>query len=123
MHFEDIYQKIEPFWKREFSLEGIDETETYIKDILKNYNEIESIVDFSRKKDFTAWESMLVFTMYQVLTAFALEKQKKEKSGILYFDEIPITLFEEYFRKNLESEDEFEGYEEYLKEYKGFKNK
>ena len=119
MYFEDLYNKIRPLWKDNFSLEAIDETETYVKDIADNWNKISDITHFLEKNKYTEWERMLDFTMYQALTAFALNKWEKEKSDILYFDEIPITLFEEYFRKNIEAE----GNEEYLKEYKGFKNK
>jgi hypothetical protein len=123
MYFEDVYFKISPFWKISFTLENIEQTKSYVESIRRNYNEIEYIVDFKNKKNFTEWERMLVFTMYQTLTAFALKKWEKEKSEILYFREIPITLFEEYYRKNMEPEDEFEGNLEYLNQYKGFKNK
>ena len=104
-------------------MEGIEETETYFRDIKQNYNKIEEIVDFTNKEEYTEWEKMLVFTMYQTLTAFGLEKWKKERAKILHFDEIPIELFEKYFKRNLEPEDEFEGNEEYLKQYKGLKGK
>lgn len=120
MYFEDIYDKIRPLWKDSFSLEDIEETETYVESIRRNYNEIDNKLSID---NYSWWEFSILFTMYQTLTVFALEKWKKEKSGILFFDEIPVTLFEEYFRKNLEPEDEFEGNEEYLKEYKGFKNR
>lgn len=122
MYFEDIYNKIRPLWKETFSLEGIEETESYVEDVKQIYNKVENIIDFSDKENYTEWESMLSFTMYQTLTAFGLEKWRKEKSKIMNFTEIPITLFEESFRKNLEPEDEFEGNEEYLKQYKGFRN-
>jgi hypothetical protein len=121
MYFEDIYNKIRPLWKESFSLSNIDETETYIKDIRQEYNRIEDIIDFREKEKYTEWESMLCFTMYQTLTAFGLEKWNKENSKELIFSEIPISKFEEYFRKNMEPEDEFEGNEEYLKQYKGFR--
>jgi len=122
MYFEDIYKKIRSLWKETFSLEGAEKTKTYIEDIKIDFDRVEEIVDFSDKENYTEWESMLSFTMYQTLTAFALEKWRKEKAKTLSFSEIPITLFEEYFRKNMEPEDEFEGNPEYLKKYKGFKN-
>lgn len=122
MYFDDIYDKIEPLWKRKFSLDGIEETETYVEDIRQEYNRIENVVDFSDKKNYTEWESMLVFTMYQTLTAFAIDKRIKEKVEFINISEVPITLFEEYFKKNMEPEDEFEGNEEYLKKYKGLKS-
>lgn len=121
MYFEDIYNKIRPLWKESFSLKNLNETETYVEDIRQEYNRIEDIVDFSDKKNHTEWESMLIFTMYQTLTAFAISKWNKEKVKSININDIPITLFEEYFRKNMEPEDEFEGNEEYLKQYKGFK--
>jgi hypothetical protein len=121
MYFEDIYNKVEPLWKREFLLQGIEETETYVEDIRQEHNRVESIIDFEEKKKYTEWESMLVFTMYQTLTAFAINKWNKEKVKFINIDEIPITLFEKKFRENMEPEDEFEGNEEYLKQYKGLK--
>ena len=121
MYFEDIYSKVEPLWKREFLLQGIEETETYVEDIRQEHNRVERIIDFEEKKKYTEWESMLVFTMYQTLTAFAINKWNKEKVKFINIDEIPITLFEKKFRENMEPEDEFEGNEEYLKQYKGFR--
>lgn len=122
MYFEDIYKKVEPLWKREFSLEGIEKTETYVEDLKNEYNRIERIVDFSQKENYTEWESMLIFTMYQTLTAFAIEKWKNGKLKKMAFDEVPIVLFEKYFKRNLEPEGEAEGNEEYLKKYRGFRN-
>ncbi len=119
MYFEDIYEKIEPLWKREFSLEGIEETETYVESIKRNYNELE--YNSSLDSD-SWWEFAMLFTMYQTLTAFALEKWNKEKATTLFFNEIPITLFEQQFKRNMEPEDEFEGNPEYLAKYKGFRN-
>ena len=117
MYFEDIYNKVEPLWKREFSLEGIEETETYIKDIMYDYNRVEDTVDFTDKQKFSLWESMLVFTMYKALSDFGERKYNKEKANILYFNEIPLEMFEDYYRENLQAE----GNEEYLKKYKGFR--
>jgi hypothetical protein len=117
MYFEDIYNKVEPLWKREFSLEGIEETETYIKDLSNDWNEIDTLIDFKEKKNYSVWESMLSFTMYKTFTDFGLKKYKKEKGTILYFSEIPLEMFEDYYLENLKAE----GNEEYLKQYKGFR--
>ncbi len=122
MYFEDIYNKIRPLWKESFSLKNLNKTETYVEDIRQEYNRIEDIVDFSDKKNHTEWESMLIFTMYQTLTTFAINKWNKEKIKSININEIPITVFEKYFRANLEPEDEFEGNEEYLKKYKGLQH-
>lgn len=121
MYFEDIFDKVKPLWKECFSLNEIQETETFIKDIKQEYNRIERIVDFSDNENYTEWESMLVFTIYQALTAFAINKWNKEKINSISINEVPIGLFEEYFRKNLEPEDEFEGNMKYLSHYKGFR--
>tara|TARA_B110000967_G_scaffold158882_1_gene164365 strand:+ start:101 stop:469 length:369 start_codon:yes stop_codon:yes gene_type:complete len=118
MYFEDIYSKIEPLWKRKFSLEGIEETETYIKDISDEWDKLDNEL---KKDNYSWWEFSMLFTMYQTLTAFAINKWNKEKVKSISINDIPITLFEEYFRKNMEPEDEFEGNEEYLKQYKGLK--
>jgi transcription termination factor NusB len=118
MYFEDIYNKVEPLWEREFSLEKVEETETYIESIRKNYNQLDN--EFS-KGSCSWWEFAMLFAMYQALTASALNKWEKEKSKTLNINEIPISLFEEYFRKNMEPEDEFEGNDKYLSQYKGFK--
>jgi hypothetical protein len=117
MYFDDIFKKIEPFWKDEFLLINIDETETYVQSLRENFNEIDNIIYFANKENYSVWESMLAFTMYQVLTAYALNLWNVKKSNILYFKDIPITVFEEYFRKNLEEE----GNEDFLKCYQGFK--
>jgi hypothetical protein len=122
MYFEDIFRKVEPLWKREFSLEGVKETETYVLDLKDEYNRIEDIVDFSNKEDYSEWESMLIFTMYQTLTAYALEKWKNEKSSMITIDEIPITLFERQFKRNMEPKGEVEADEKLLKQYQGFRN-
>ncbi|WP_378187903.1 hypothetical protein ACE939_05800 [Aquimarina sp. W85] len=122
MYFEDIYNKVAPLWKKEFSLEGIEETETYIQDIRQEHNRVEDIIDFTEKEKYTEWEGMLAFTMYQTLTAFSIDKWKKEKVKSININDISITLFEKYFKENMEPEDEFEGNEEYLKQYKGFRN-
>lgn len=119
MYFEELYNKIRSLWKDSFSLKDINETETYVKDIAHNWDEISNITHFLENKKYTEWHRMLDFTMYQALTAFALNKWKSEKAEVMYFDEIPITLFEEYFRKNLQAD----GNEEYLKKYKGFRKK
>ena len=117
MYFEDIYNKIRPLWKDVFVLENIEETETYVKDIMEEFQKLGYLFDFSHESKYNEWESMLYFTMYQSLTAFAIEKWKYEKAELLNFHDVPITLFEECFRKNLEEE----GNEEFLKKYKGFK--
>lgn len=122
IYFEDIYKKIRPYWKDSFSLEGIAETKTYVLSILKNYNEIEYLVDYKYSNNFTLWESMLVYTMYQALTAHAIKKWKiNNKIEEIKYSEIGLITFEEFFRKNLEPEDESEGSPEYLKKYKGLK--
>lgn len=120
MYFEDLYETVRPLWKDSFSLEGIEGTETFVKDMRENWNKLDDIIYFSSNDNkHKKWVSMFAYTMYQTLTAFALKKWKKEKTEILYFEDIPIELFDKYFRKNIEAE----GNEEYLKAYKGFKNK
>ncbi len=121
MYFEDIYNKVVPLWKKEFSLEGIEETETYVEDIRQEYNRVEDIIDFTEKEKYTEWESMFVFSMYKTLTRFALIKWKEKKESKLHLNEIPIAAFEKVFRNSFEPEDEYEGNEEYLKQYKGFR--
>lgn len=120
MYFEDLYETVRPLWKDSFSLEGIEGTETFVKDMRENWNKLDDIIYFSSNDNkHKKWVSMFAYTMYQTLTAFALKKWKKEKTEILFFEDIPIELFDKYFRKNIEAE----GNEEYLKAYKGFKNK
>ena len=121
MYFNDVYEKIKPLWKQEFSLKGIEDTKTFVEDIRQEHNRIENNIDFKEKEKFTEWESMLVYTMYQTLTAFAIKKWDIEKVNVININDIPITLFEQYFRKNMEAEDEFEGNYEYLKKYKGLR--
>jgi len=118
MYFDDIYNKIKPLWEQEFSLEGIEETETYIESIRQNYNQLD---DELSEQEYSWWDFAMLFAIYQTLTAFAISKWDKEKVKSISINDIPITLFEEYFRKNMEPEDEFEGNEEYLKKYKGLR--
>ena len=116
MYFEDIYTIVRPLWKDEFSLLQIEETETYVNDIAKNWNEVE--FDIEKNNRSTAlWEGMLSFTMYQALTATAIKKWKEQKAKNLNFNEISKNTLEEYFRKNLYEE----GNEEFLKKYKGMR--
>ena len=122
MYFEDIYQRIKPFWRSEFSLKRIEETETYIESIAENWEEINDIVLFSDKQNYSEWDGMMVYTMYKTITMFGLMKWETEKVDSITLDEIPITLFEETFRKNMEPVDEIEGNLEYLAQYKGFRN-
>lgn len=121
MYFESIYNKIRPYWKDSFSLDKISETETYVSSIKENYNEIEYLVDNQCSDDFSEEESMLVFTMYQALTAHAIDRWKAEGVNEILFSDIPITVFEEYFRKNLEPEDGCDGSPYYLEQYQGLK--
>lgn len=119
MYFEDIYDKIRPYWKDSFSLNGIENTQTYVLSLKENYNQIDDLIN---SENFTWWEFSLAFTMYQALTAHAIHRWKLNR-GVeeIQFSEIPITVFEEYYRRNLEPEDECEGSPEYLKQYQGLK--
>ena len=116
MYFEDIFKKLEPLWNREFLLENVEETETYIESIRCNYNELDN--SLSAKPNYTWWEFAMLFTMYQVLTAYALDIWATKKVSAINVNEIPILMFEDYFRKNLEEERN----ENFLEEYQGFKN-
>lgn len=120
MYFEDIYTKVEPLWERSFTLEGVEPSSTYVESIRKNYSKIE--YKSQKNEIYSWWEFAMIFTMYQILTAYALEKWRNEKLDIITLDEIPVQLFEKQFLKNMEPEDEFEGNDEYLRRYKGFKN-
>jgi len=119
MYFEDIYEKVKPLWRKRFSLDGLEKTETYITAIADNWNEVSHITQLNADGKYTEWERMLDFTMYQTLTDFAIKKWKSDKETILYFDEVPVYKFEQFYRKNLEAE----GNEEFLRQYKGIKNR
>jgi hypothetical protein len=41
---------------------------------------------------------------------------------MIFINEIPVTTFERQFKRNMEPEAEFDGNEEYLKQYQGFRN-
>jgi len=118
MYFEDIFSNLKEFWKDSFNLSGVYETETYIQELLVNYQKLEYDISFLHVEDFSEWERMLAFTMYQALTAYGIEKWKNDQSNILYFKEVPIETFEHYFKKNLEEK----GNEEFLMNYRGFKS-
>jgi hypothetical protein len=118
MFFEDIFNKVNGLWKDSFILSKIDDTGTYVQSILLNYEEIVHEIDFLHKKNYTEFERMLAFTMYQALTAHGIKKWKNEKSEVMNFNEITLETFEYYFRKNIE----LKGNEEYLKDYEGFRS-
>lgn len=120
MYFDDIYNKVAPLWKRDYSLKGIEETETHIEDISNEWNRLDNELS---EKNYSWWEFSMLYAIYQVLSDFGEKKYEKEKVDSFTFDEVPITLFEKKFRENMEPEDEFEGNEEYLKQYKGFRKK
>ena len=107
-------------WERSFTLEGVEPSSTYVESIRKNYSKI----GYKSQKNevYSWWKFAMIFTMYQILTAYALERWRNEKLDIITLDEIPVQLFEKQFLKNMEPEDEFEGNDEYLIRYKGFKN-
>lgn len=117
MYFEDIYNKLKKYWRESFNLDKVDDTETYVQDIMENYQEIEYIVNYIHKEDFTEWERMLAFTMYQALTVYAIDRWEKKKIKTFFIKEVPIEFFEHYFKKNLEET----GNESFLIKYKGFK--
>ena len=119
MYFEDIFEKVAPLWKSEFSLEGIEETETYIKDLSNEWNRLD---DELSEKGYSWWEFSMLYVIYQVLSDYGENKYKKLSAKSFNFNEVPITLFENKFRENMEPEDEFEGNLEYLKQYKGFRH-
>lgn len=121
MYFEDIYDKVSPLWKREFSLEGILDTKTYVEDIRSDFNKIERIIDLTEADSYTEWHGVLNFSMYKTLTRFALKKWKDEDAKVIFFEDVPITSFEEVFRKSFEPEDEYEGNIDFLKQYEGFR--
>ena len=122
MYFEDIYNKVKPLWKEIYSLHDIENTKTYVEDIMLHYHQVEDIVDNAKKEEFSEWHRMLVYTIYQALTAYAIRRWEKDGVKEIYFSDIPITVFESYFRKSMEPEDEYEGNPEYLNKYKGFKS-
>lgn len=99
MYFDDIYSKLRALWKESFNLNRVNETETYIQDLMVNYHNLEYKISFLHKKDFSECERMLAFTMYQTLTAYGIEKWKNEKSEILYFNDVPVETFEHYLKK------------------------
>ena len=45
MYFENIYNTIIQLWKKSFKLDDINNTQTYIKSIIQNFNDIDFIVD------------------------------------------------------------------------------
>lgn len=116
MYFEEIFEKVYPLWKKEFSLYREDETETYFEDISDDFDKVEEIVETNKDK-YSEWEEMLVFTMYQALTAKALEKWNLHQSDKFFIDEVSIPTFEKFFFKNLK----YIKVKKYLKEYDGLK--
>ena len=76
MYFEDIYNKIAPLWKQEFSLDGIEETETYIEDISNEWNRLDNEL---RESNYSWWEFSMLYAIYQVLMILAKKSIRKRR--------------------------------------------
>ncbi len=117
MYFEDIYSKIRPLWKESYSLNDIEITETYIKSLSKDWEDIDFLVDAKIENgEYGEWEGFMAFVMYQIITEYGIEQHKLGKETI-NTDDVPITRFENKYLENLQ----YEGNEDYLKEYEGLK--
>lgn len=118
MYFEDIFFMVTPLWRKEFSLKGIEYTQTYFKDIGDNFNEIQNQYANLSKESLFDWKHIMIFSIYQALTQCGLDKSSNSNELILRFDDIPIAIFEKYFRKNLR----YASTRKFHKKYKGFRN-
>lgn len=117
MYFEDVYLKVEGLWKTAFSLKDVSKTDSYIYDIMINYQEIDEFMSVKCNEKFSEWEFIMAFAMYQCLTEFGIQKWKKTKAELLHFNEVPIELFEKKFKNNLLAP----GNENFLLNYKGLR--
>jgi hypothetical protein len=115
MYFEDIFFRIKRLWQQQYVLSYGNKAKTFIESLGADYDKIDSLVE-CQKSDYTEWESMMAFVMYQVLTKSGLELLE-QNHNILTVDTISLEKFERKYRENLE----YEGNEQYLASYKGLR--
>ena len=131
MYFEDLFDKIRPLWKDVYNLENyIDlgyNDEISIDDIREEWEKIEEVIDFYKKDKYNHWDRTMNYIIYQVLSDYA-ERKRKEGIREIYFDEIPIEMFEKKLRENYKINKNcpkilLNTCQNFQKIYKGFKNK
>ena len=116
-YFEDIFHPIIKLWGKKYELVAGNKSKSYIISLRKDFTEIEYTVETENlNKQYNVWHFMMVFIIYQVLTAKAIEILNKGEH-ILFLKNISTSDFEKQFFENLK----FEGNEKYLKKYKGLK--
>ena len=131
MYFEDLFDKIRPLWKDVYNLDGyIDlgyNDKISIDDIRDEWEKTEEILDLCEKDKYNHWDRTMNYIIYQVLSDYA---EKKRKKGIreIYFDEIPIEMFEKKLRENYKIDKNcpnmlLDTCKKFQNIYKGFKNK
>lgn len=117
MYFEDIFNRIRPLWKKIYINVDYNKDLTFEEDFIGyDWHQIENVLRTNKDK-YSVWELMMSFIMMQVIADYSKEQFSLGKQTI-DLDEIPITRFEAKYHKNLR----YEGNEEYLKKYKGFKD-
>lgn len=118
MYFEDIFPRIYHLWPKQFSLANVAKTKTYVEDIANCWDSLDDkISNKAYETKYNEWDAMMLWTMYQALTAFGLQQYLEKQATIFSIEAIPITTFETQFRATLSCE----GNEPYLSKYKGFK--
>ena len=131
MYFEDLFDKIRPLWKDVYNLENyIDlgyNDEISIDDIRNEWRRVENIINRDVKRKYNLWEKDFNYIIYQVLSDYA-ERKRKEGICEIYFDEIPIEMFEKKLRENYKINKNcpkilLKTCQNFQKIYKGFKNK
>ena len=116
MYFEDIYNRIRPFWKKTYINVDYDKDLTFEEDYIGyDWHQIDFILNTNKEK-YDVWDSMMLFIMLQVIVEYSKIQFKLGKQ-IIDIDEISISRFEKRYLENLR----YEGNEKYLKKYKGLK--
>ena len=122
-YFEDVFNKIIVLWKEEYRFSTKKDTTTAISTLANDFLEIDWYIMEECPKLYGNMDAVMLFIIYQVLTDFALEIDKSKK--LINIKEIPINRFEKQFISNFEclkNGDHHEMYEEFRKEYQGYRN-
>jgi hypothetical protein len=119
MYFEDVFYTVISLWKNEFSLKGIESTQTYFEDIAANWIDIKDQSESQDCNAFSDWKHIMIFSIYQTLTQYGLDKCAVSNDLEMKFSEVPIELFEKNFRKNLR----YVRNRKFFKKYKGFRSR
>jgi len=129
VYFEEVFHKIYPLWKKNYSMEDTCEDKVEMEDwkavwdricpeeLNNEFNRLAEKLYYTEKEKYTPWDIKMLLAMYEAMRDYAKNKGDKEDARFFSIDEIPMEVFEKYFFKILREDDD----KEFIKKYKGMK--